>query len=268
MSKIRFIEDTHRYIDSEGSDLISVSKFTERFKEKVDWDAIAERSAKKESKKGSPVTKKDILKKWANKRDRSSEIGTLFHTIRENELINEIEPSFYNVKCNKKVSSSDYDYKYSISIEDLEDNTVYPELMIYDMDHMICGQSDKVIVVDKKIHIWDYKTDAEITHKAFSNDWVKPRKLLAPLHHLDECSANIYSIKMSLYMYMLWKANKGRFKPGDIIIEHVHLKRDPDNDNIPVLENGKPVVLKIEQITLPYRKKEVMAMLATIKQKV
>ena len=58
MSKIRFIEDTHRYIDSEGSDLISVSKFTERFKEKVDWDAIAERSAKKESKKGSPVTKK------------------------------------------------------------------------------------------------------------------------------------------------------------------------------------------------------------------
>ena len=76
------------------------------------------------------------------------------------------------------------------------------------MDHMICGQSDKVIVVDKKIHIWDYKTDAEITHKAFSNDWVKPRKLLAPLHHLDECSANIYSIKMSLYMYMLWKANK------------------------------------------------------------
>lgn len=66
-------------------------------------------------------------------------------------------------------------------------------------------------------------------------------------------------------MYMLWKANKGKLKPGDLIIEHVHLKRDPLNDNIPVLEDGKPVVLKIENKKLPYRKKEVEAMLKTLK---
>jgi hypothetical protein len=62
-------------------------------------------------------------------------------------------------------------------------------------------------------------------------------------------------------MYLLWKANKGAFKPGDIIIEHIHLKRDPLNDNIPVLEDGRPVVLKKEMITLPYRKREVIEML-------
>lgn len=67
-------------------------------------------------------------------------------------------------------------------------------------------------------------------------------------------------------MYMLWKANGGKFKPGDIIIEHIHLKRDPEDDNIPVLEDGKPVVLKVEKIKVPYRKKEVMEMLKTIKK--
>ena len=69
-------------------------------------------------------------------------------------------------------------------------------------------------------------------------------------------------------MYMLWKANKGRFKPGEIVIEHVHLKRDPDDYNVPILEDGKPVILKREEIRLPYRKKEVLAMLKTIKQPV
>lgn len=268
MAKVRFIEESHRYINEEGDDLISVSKFTERFKEKVDWDAIALRCAMKETKKGTPTTKEDILKKWAHKRDRSSEIGTLFHSIRENELISELEPSFYNVKCDKKTCETDSSYKHSIPIEQLENNAVYPELMIYDMDHMICGQSDKVIVVNNTIHIWDYKTDAEIAFKGWSSEWQKARRLLAPLSHLEECSGNIYSIKMSLYMYMLWKANKGRLKTGDIIIEHVHLERDPNNDNIPVLKDGKPVVLKTEQIQLPYRRKEVIAMLKTLKTKV
>jgi hypothetical protein len=131
---------------------------------------------------------------------------------------------------------------------------------------MICGQSDKVIVVNGKIHIWDYKTDEKIEFKAFSNQWVKPKKLKTPLGHLDDCNGNIYSLKMSLYMYMLWKANKGKFKPGDIMIEHVHLKRDPENDNLPVIVNGRPVVLKVEQKKLPYRKKEVMTMLKTIEK--
>ena len=60
-------------------------------------------------------------------------------------------------------------------------------------------------------------------------------------------------------MHMLWKANKGRFKIGDIVIIHKHLKRD--DDGIPILENSLPVVLKEERIQLPYRKKEVIEML-------
>lgn len=257
---IRFIEKTHRYIDESENDLISVSAFVERFKEKTDWNKIAERYAKKNSINGVTLSKQDVLNKWERKRNISAEIGTLFHSIMEQELIN----SDKNV-CVKSCPS-DTEYKYSIPINTIEDNTKYPELIIYDKDHMICGQSDKVIVENGKIHIYDFKTDAEIKFKGFSNKWQGARKLKGPLSHLDECNGNIYSIKMSLYMYMLWKANGGKFKPGDIIIEHIHLKRDPEDDNIPVLEDGKPVVLKVEKIKVPYRKKEVMEMLKTIKK--
>ena len=38
---VKFIESSHTYLLDE-KELVSVSKFTERFKEKVDWDKIAQ----------------------------------------------------------------------------------------------------------------------------------------------------------------------------------------------------------------------------------
>lgn len=265
MSKVKFIEDTHQYLTEDGRELISVSAFTERFKPKVDWKAVAKKVAAKKTKAGEPTTTEEILKKWEEKRDLSAKIGTIFHSIKEEELLGQENPIFYNIPCSTKECLYTGTDKWSIPINKLENNTVYPELMIYDLEHMICGQSDKVIVANNKINIWDYKTDAEIKFKAFSSQWVKPQKLLGPLAHLDDCNANIYSIKMSLYMYLLWRANRGTLRTGDIMIEHVHLERD--EDGLPILENGKPIVKKIEQIQLPYRKKEVMDMLATLKVK-
>ena len=265
MSKIQFIEATHQYLTEEKEELKSVSKFTEQFKEKVNWGEIAKRKAIKLTKEGTITSSEDILAKWNLKGTITRSIGTLLHKDEEEALINTEAPEFYGTKCEKKISEYQGECKYSIPINTLQNNTVYPELMIYDLDYMICGQSDKVIVVNNKINIWDYKTDQEISFQAFSNKWVKPRKLLPPLSHLDDCNGNIYSIKMSLYMYMLWKANKGKFKPGEIVIEHKNLLRDVEMDNIPILENGKPIITKTEQIRLPYRKSEVQAMLKTVK---
>ena len=50
---------------------------------------------------------------------------------------------------------------------------------------------------------------------------------------------------------------------GDLRIEHIKLKRD--EDGIPLLVNGIPLVDGIEDIKLPYRRKEVEDMLKTIK---
>lgn len=263
--KVKFIEETHRYIDDQDRELISVSAFTDKFKPKVDWKAVAKKVAAKKTKEGEPTTTEEVLKKWENKRDQSAKIGTIYHTLREDELVSQINPEFYGVSCGTKQCEFSDGLKYSIPINKLENNTVYPELMIYDFDYMICGQADKVIVANKKINIWDYKTDQEIKFKAFSSKWVDPAKMLPPISHLDDCNANHYSLKMSLYMYMLWKSNRGTLRTGDIIIEHIHLARDPQNDNLPILKDGKPIVLKIEQIKLPYRKKEVEDMLKTLK---
>lgn len=258
MHKVKFIEKTHQYLTEDDRELISVSAFTERFKEKIDWKAKAKNSAARMTKEGNPITGKELLAKWENKRVKSAEVGTIYHAIREQELIN------------SECSTQQCDYvgsdKWSIPINKLENDTTYPELMIYDFDYMICGQSDKVIVKDNTIHIWDYKTDNEIKFKGWSSKWKSASKMLKPLQHLEECNGNIYSIKMSIYMYLLWKANKGKLKVGDIVIEHVHLERDPNNDDIPILIDGKPVVKKIELIKLPYRKKEVEAMLSTLKK--
>lgn len=259
MSKVKFIEETHQYLTEDNRELISVSAFTEKFKKKIDWKAKAKSSAAKLRKQGISITAKDLLDKWEKKRVESAKIGTIYHSIRENELTSETE----DIKSCNYIGTE----KWSIPICELENNTIYPELMIYDFDYMICGQSDKVIVKNNAINIWDYKTDQEIKFKGWSSEWQSPTKLLKPLEHLDECNGNIYSIKMSMYMFLLWKANKGKLKIGDIMIEHVHLERDPENDNIPILKDGKPVVKKIEFIKLPYRKKEVQAMLATLKLK-
>ena len=68
-------------------------------------------------------------------------------------------------------------------------------------------------------------------------------------------------------MYLLWKANKGKLKVGDIVIEHYELERDPKDDNIPILVDGKPIVKSKKKIILPYRKAEVIAMLNTLNVK-
>lgn len=265
MTRVKFIEKTHQYVSDQG-ELISVSAFTDRFKTKIDWNKKAAGVAARLTKEtGKKVTTAQILSKWEYKRNKAAKIGTAYHTAREDQLLAQINPKFYERTCKKKGCLYVDADKFSIPITELENDTVYPELMIYDTDYMICGQSDKVIVTNNTINIWDYKTDAEIKFKGYSNKWQDPTHYLPPISHLEECNGNLYSLKMSMYMYLLWKANKGRFKPGEIVIEHIHLKRDPNDMDLPVEKNGAPIVLKTEFIQLPYRKKEVISMLQTLK---
>lgn len=258
MNKVKFVDQDHKYFSEDGKELISVSKFTDGFKKKVDWDAIAAKVAKKEKK-----TKQEILDLWEKKRNQGASAGTILHDMREKSLL-ENDFLFNKQVLQKKSCPVHEGCKWSLPTNEISNGFVYPELMIYDFEHMICGQSDKVIVKDNKIHIYDYKTDKSIDMKAFSNQWTKPEKLLPPIEHLDNSNGNVYALKMSLYMYLLWKANRARLKPGDIILEWLPIERDMEG--FPVLYDGKPKVLSEKQIKLPYLKEEVIAMLKTIKK--
>lgn len=261
---VRFKKDTHQYFTEDGEELISVSAFVKRFELKKDWLKIAKRKCASLKKyEGITKTPKELMKEWEMKRDRGSEAGTMIHSLKEAEVLNKEFYEYEQEKLLKKECMFDGTSKISIPINKLENGHIYPELMIYDLDHMICGQSDKVIVKGNMINVIDYKTDKTIDFKAYSSEWVKPEKLLKPISHLQNCNGNIYSIKMSLYMYLLWSANKGKLKPGKIILDWCPLERD--EDGIPILYDGKPKIKFEKQIELPYRKKEVMAMLATLK---
>lgn len=48
------------------------------------------------------MTKKEVLDKWEKKRNTAADIGTLLHSIREQETLDQQSPIFYNVPCEKK----------------------------------------------------------------------------------------------------------------------------------------------------------------------
>lgn len=257
MDNIRFYSEPHTY-HLGNRELISVSHIIKKFHPKKDWNIIATKYAKKNGE-----TSQYWLDKWADKAKKSTDIGTLYHEIREENLINTENPEFFGVKCKILSCSTLEGVKYSIPISNLPYNTVFPELIISDVEAGVCGQSDKVVTTDTHIHVLDYKTDKEIAFKGYSNQWKPSEKYLYPVSHLDVCNGNDYSLKMSMYMYMIWKQNK-HLKPGKIILEHKILKRD--DEGIPVLEDGLPVILEEREIELPYRKSEVMAIFALLKE--
>lgn len=251
--RIKFEEKRHKYFTEDDKELISVSAFVDQFKHKPDWDKIAAKVAKSQGK-----TKKEILDLWEMKRVKGTEAGTIIHADKEYKLTND-EFIYEQRLLNKRICEIQDGFKWSFSLKEIENNNVYPELIVYDLENMVCGQSDKVVIKDNTINIFDYKTDKSIEWKSYSSEWQKPTKFKTPISHLDQCNGNEYSLKMSMYMYMLWKQLKGKFKPGKIILEWCPLERD--EIGVPILYNGKPKITKEEMIEIPYRKNEVINML-------
>jgi hypothetical protein len=242
---IKFIEESHEYFDNEIK-LDSVSAVISDLKPKKDWKKIAQKYAKKHGE-----TAEFWQKRWDEKKKLGTGAGTILHKIEEDKTIASGENV---VTCNFEGG-----IKWSIPINNLLNNTVYVELMIYDTEAGVCGQSDKVITKNKTINIHDYKTDKSIETKGYTDKYTGiTEKFLPPCEHLDYCNYNEYSLKMSMYMYMLWKQNKS-FEVGDITIEHIEIQRD--EEEIPVLKDGIPIVLKRSIIKLPYREKEVKKIL-------
>ncbi len=259
MAAVKFIEHTHQYFH-DTQELTSVSVFAKQFEEWKDWYKIAQKYAVKNG-----HTAAYWQKLWKDKAFKSSSIGTICHNVKERELIESDYIEFEGISCGIQTCRHENELKWGIPITNLTTNTIYPELIIYDLDFNLCGQADKVIVTDTHINIGDYKTDKSIDFKGYSSTWKKAEKFKAPISHLDNCNGNMYALKMSLYMYMLWKQNR-HLVPGKLFIEHITLKRDAEG--IPILDDyGKPIILNEETILIPYLKREVMDMLKHYKEK-
>lgn len=265
---VKFKEQGHKYYTLDDKELISVSGLMHKFEPRVNWKEKAKKKSKDLLKyEGVVMTPEEVEAMWENARVKGTEAGTIVHKIKENELL--AKKGMVRIE----ESPFDADFKYALPINDLEDNTVYPELMIYDLEHGICGQSDEVEIKNGVIEVRDHKTDKEIKTRGYSTRWEPAPTYLKPLGHLEVCNFNTYSLKMSLYMYLIWKANRGKYKPGRILLNWCPIERD--SDGIPILydaqgniveKGGTPNIIEEVIIEVPYRKDEVIAMLKTIKK--
>ena len=210
---MRYIDETHRYIDEEGSEYTPVTYFLKSFQEKVDWDKVAEKKAKKEG-----TTKEALLAQWAAKRDRAAEKGTLYHRMKEAELLK--SQDFFIVGYDVQRTGEYSGEKIDASVV-LESGFTYVEKMVWSNRYKICGTADLVTVHDDKIYVSDYKTNEKLETSSWKNPKTgKTRKLLHPLSHLDDCNFNLYQVQLNVYMYMLLQHNRN-LKMGGMTILHV-----------------------------------------------
>lgn len=257
--KIYFKEEGHQYFGCDTElEYNSVSHTAKEILEPfVDWESILIKKAKKLG-----ISPDELRAEWNNKKDKGTEVGTILHNGEEHLLFANPTTNWFG--CGTSISRCiDTEYKVvkyksnwnktkKYQITNLELGCCYPELILsLAKDKMLVGgQSDKIFI-DKVgfAHVGDYKTDKVIEEYNSWGNALKP-----PFNHLDSCNLNMYSMKMSAYMFMLLY-NNPKFKPGIIVLEHIMIKRDADT--IPILDvNGLPIEVGRKDYEIDYKKWE------------
>lgn len=275
-----FYEKNHSYYNGDEK-YHGVTSLLSRYQQKQDWDKIAENYLKKRTRR---EVLEDLAKKWKityrqaydkwndfeftvewirsvwkDKSERALAGGSFFHDWKEKQ---DSAYSHYNPIINGE--------KKLLELDNLTDNT-YLELGIYSHYYKVCGQSDKVKLKNNKFTIRDYKTDAEKPTpetKAFYNKdlgYSVVKKFLAPISHIPDTKFYKHALQFSLYAYMLELYG---YECEELFIDYVHTEfRHPLNITDELVIFAEPefdrvrVFLELEEIQVPYLKKEAEALL-------
>jgi len=264
---IYFQEETHLYssIVPDTRKWVSVTSITGRCKplfprEQKAKDCSIRKPSIKYPNKWYGIPYEVILQAWDDESIRSTDLGTWYHKKRENELRDQDNVHWYITEGDKKLAP----------IQKLQEG-IYPEHMVYLDSAGICGQVDLVEVTGNRVDINDYKTSKEITRRGYKNWEGVYKKLLVPLHHLEDCHVNLYALQMSLYMYMILRHNP-LMVPGTMTIEHIKFVQESENEyGYPIYkknDNGDYIVEGIEKIVVPYMKNEVQLLINNLKKNI
>jgi hypothetical protein len=262
---VKFTSDNHKYESIDNSDhtaWTSVTSYIGNFKAKFDAQKAAEKASKNSKSKwyGIPVEK--IKEKWESETHRAITLGSWYHDQREKDTLslNTIQREGLNLP----IISPLYDGVVKIAPEQRLVPGIYPEHLVYLKSAGICGQIDRLEVVNGYVNIEDYKTNKEIKKESYVNWEGISQKMLAPVDHLDDCNFNHYSLQLSFYMYIVIKHNP-RLKPGKMTLKHVIFEQESlDEFGYPVLkfdQSGEPIVKEVVTYEIPYLKKEVIDMI-------
>lgn len=269
--EIIFNAENHTYksIDPEevSRSWMSVTNFVSNFKQKFDADKQAVKSSKNKNSKWYGLTPEKIKEIWNNESNRAIDLGNWYHAQREADIvsIDTIERNGVTVPIFKPI----YNNGIKHSPEQRLVEGIYPEHMVYLKSENICGQSDRVEVINGSVDIIDYKTNKEIKTESFKNWEGFSQKMLPPVAHLDDCNYNHYALQLSTYMYIILKHNPN-LKPGKLVLHHISFKEAPEKDQYgyPVTlkdYEGNPIVNEVKQYEIPYLRSEVVDMLKHLK---
>ena len=265
---LKFTEEGHKYesTDGENIDWISTTSIIATFKEKFDSDAVAIKCDKNKKSKWYGVGAEKIKDIWKKEALRATTMGTYYHNQRESDILsfNTMTINGTQVPVVKPITQGTTKFAPEQKLKE----GVYPEHFVYLKSAGICGQADYVDVVDGFINLLDYKTNKEIKMNSFVNWENKSKMMLSPMSHLEDCSYQHYCLQMSIYMFIMLKHNP-KLKPGKITLRHaVFCKEGEDEYGYPIImttKDGEPIVDKVIDYDAPYLKKDVITMIAHIK---
>ena len=150
--------------------------------------------------------KAEILKEWDRKRDESCIRGTAIHKQMEDGHLDgkTAELQYLNLGGSFRTDITN-------NLKPGEQG-VYPELLLSrvsnDGELRVAGQADLIIVDGYDVYILDYKTGKKMDTKSYFDRKLKrSSKMKYPLNNLDDCNFMHYSMQLSLYAWMIQKAN-------------------------------------------------------------
>jgi hypothetical protein len=261
-----FRAEDHSYKSVNSEDnikWISVTSFVSKFKEKFDPIAISQKASKNKKSKWYGMTPEDIQKAWSKETDRALTLGTWYHNERESDLLS-LETLTQGGEPLKIITPIIDEEGIKYAPEQKLENGIYPEHFVYLKSAGLCGQSDRVDVINGVVNIIDYKTNKEIKTEGYRNWEGISKKMLSPVAHLDDCNLNHYSLQLSFYMYIILKHNP-KLKPGKMSLHHV-IFQDSGTDDFgnPINkldENNNPIVKEVVVYNIPYMKDEVITLI-------
>jgi len=267
---VKFYAEDHKYIsidERDPIDWISVTRLIHYFKIPFDKKLQAERCATGKNPKYNKMTPQEIIDLWDKENKRAISVGSWYHDQREKDVL----------ACNTITRKG----KELTIINPLMEGLVklapdqqltegmYPEHLVYLKSVGVCGQGDRIEVIDDMIDVYDYKTNKVIKKESFVEWNGNRKKMTGPLSHLDECNYNEYALQLSTYMYIMLKHNFN-LKPGKIQLDHIEFEIDHfDKNGYPIIATdakGDPLVKKVTPYELPYMKKEVIAMFKYVQE--
>ena len=174
--------------------------------------------------------KADLAAEWQKTNVKAINRGNAYHESRENSSyergyeINPWDQKKYPTFMKERVKGTNTSLMDNLG--DLKSG-YYPELVLWNEEHEIAGQADKVFLEqvgkDMMFDMDDYKTNKKMSKTAF---WYKNYgyiMLLPPVDHLQDSKLQKYELQLSFYAWMLEQQG---LKLRNLSLHHLNQRYD------------------------------------------